>query len=67
MAISDYLYAWSKRIQFTKHPVMLFMAFVAEALSIAGMVLLATIFPMRLVAPATESDAFLRTATDGKA
>ena len=67
MAISDYLYAWSKRIQFTNHPVILFMAFVAEALSIAGMVLLATIFPMRLVAPTTESDAFLRTATDGKA
>jgi len=67
MAISDYLYAWSKRIQFTNHPVILFTAFVAEALSIAGMVLLATIFPMRLVAPTTESDAFLRTAADGKA
>lgn len=67
MAISDYLYAWSKRIQFTNHPVILFTAFVAQALTIAGMVLLATIFPMRLTAPTTESDAFLRTATDGKA
>ncbi|MEY3601825.1 MAG: hypothetical protein RL169_1069 [Armatimonadota bacterium] len=67
MAISDYLYAWSKRIQFTEHPVVLFMAFVAEALSIAGMVLLATIFPMRNAARNTESDAFLRTAIDGRA
>ena len=67
MAISDYLYAWSKRIQFTKHPVVLFMAFVAEALSIAGMVLLATIVPIRIAARTTESDAFLRTAIDGRA
>jgi hypothetical protein len=67
MAISDYLYAWSKRIQFTNHPVVLFMAFVAEAFVIAGMVLVATITPMQFAAPSTESDAFLRTATDGKA
>lgn len=67
MAISDYLYGWSKRIQFTNHPVVLYMAFVAEASIIALMVLVATIFPVRFAARTTESDAFLRTAIDGKA
>ncbi|MFM7188700.1 MAG: glycosyltransferase family 2 protein [Armatimonadota bacterium] len=67
MAISDYLYAWSKRIQFTKQPVLLLIAFVVEALTVAGMILCSLIIPIRREAPTVESDAFLRTAIDGKA
>ena len=68
MAISDYIYAWSKRIQFSNRQVpLLFIAFGCEAMLLAGIVLLSMLIPFRFSAKASTSDALLRTAIDGRA
>jgi hypothetical protein len=68
MAISDYLYCWSKRLQFTSRPVaLLFITFALEVLGISCVVLLSMLFPFRLSAKSLTSDALLRTAIDGRA
>jgi glycosyltransferase involved in cell wall biosynthesis len=68
MAISDYLYSWSKRLQFTNRPVaLLFISFALEAMAISAVVLLSMLFPFRPSVKPVTSDALLRTAIDGRA
>ena len=68
MAITDYIYAWSKRIQFSNWPIaILFFAFGCEAALLAIVILFSMLIPFRLSAKVATSDAFLRTAIDGRA
>jgi glycosyltransferase involved in cell wall biosynthesis len=68
MAISDYLYAWSKRLQFTNRSVaLMLLKFAFEVILVAGVVLVSMLIPFRLSAKSFSSDALLRTATDGRA
>lgn len=68
MAISDYLYAWSKRLQFTnRSAALMFVKFACEVFLIACVVLVSVLIPFRLSAKSSISDALLRTAIDGRA
>jgi len=68
MAISDYLYSWSKRLQFTSRPAaLMFLNFAFEVIVIACVVVVSALFPFRFSAKSFSSDALLRTAIDGRA
>lgn len=68
MAISDYLYSWSKRMQFTNRPAaFMFLNFAFEVMVIACVVLVSALVPFRFSAKSFSSDALLRTASDGRA
>ena len=66
MALSDYLYLWSKRIQFAKRPGLLIVKLLADLVVVALAMCLAPILRKKYAPASGITNSFLRTRLDGR-
>lgn len=66
MALSDYLYLWSKRIQFSKRPGLLIAKFLVETLVLALAMCISPLLTKTYTPKSGSTNTFLRTRLDGR-